>query len=114
MEKWLHTKETTDTTYVRTVPHPTPKEHKVTQYLSTKRLLRVKENGLFEGRWAGTSSYLHGTKQQSSNNLGLFFWQLKEEELYSTAQALPLSDFRSLILNPSLSPLPPMPKHCES
>lgn len=113
MEKWLHTKETTDTIYVRTVPHPTPKEHKVTQYLRTKRLLRVKENGLFEGRWAGTSSYLHGTKQQSSNNLGLFFWQLKEE-LYSTAQALPLSDFRSLILNPSLSPLPPMPKHCES
>lgn len=44
MEKWWHTKETTDTVYVRTVPHPTPKEHKVTQYLRTIRSLKQKRS----------------------------------------------------------------------
>lgn len=68
----------------------------------------MKENGLFEGMWVGTSSYLHCTKPYSpAIILACFLTAEGRRELYSIAQVLPLSDFRSLILNTSLSPFLP-------
>lgn len=100
-------KTTTDTIYTRTVPHPVPKEHKVTQCLQHNKVLRSEsEQSLREGGRAPPAAPPGWATQRQR---GAKCSGARAGDLPHCA-GFPCSDLTSLVLN--TSPSPPETRGC--